>query len=141
MKKCFSEKQTMLMKSSIFYHSFLQLISGEFSLSSNSGKRFFPLISFKISNNSSDGIFLFLFRHYSWGSNIPHDQLTFSSLLVSIRTTSIALTNSTFCPHSIYMFWVDLRTNNYFCHLHHKMIGFYNRDERGLLRGTNWVFK
>jgi len=23
----------------------------------------------------------------------------------------------------------------------HKMIGFYNRDEKCLLRGTNWVFK
>ena len=27
------------------------------------------------------------------------------------------------------------------CHLHHKLIGFYNRDEKCLLRGTNWVFK
>ena len=25
--------------------------------------------------------------------------------------------------------------------LHHKVIGFYNRDEKCLLRGTNWVFK
>ena len=23
----------------------------------------------------------------------------------------------------------------------HKLIGFYNRDEKRLLRGTNWVFK
>ena len=23
----------------------------------------------------------------------------------------------------------------------HKLIGFYNRDEKCLLRGTNWVFK
>jgi hypothetical protein len=27
------------------------------------------------------------------------------------------------------------------CHLHHKLIGFYNRDEKCLLRGTDWVFK
>ena len=27
------------------------------------------------------------------------------------------------------------------CHLHHKLIGFYNRDEKCLLRATNWVFK
>jgi hypothetical protein len=27
------------------------------------------------------------------------------------------------------------------CHLQHKLIGFYNRDEECLLRGTNWVFK
>ena len=25
--------------------------------------------------------------------------------------------------------------------LQHKLIGFYNRDEKCLLRGTNWVFK
>jgi len=24
---------------------------------------------------------------------------------------------------------------------HHKLIGFYNRDEKCLQRGTNWVFK
>jgi len=24
---------------------------------------------------------------------------------------------------------------------HHKLIGFYNRDEKYLLRGTEWVFK
>jgi hypothetical protein len=27
------------------------------------------------------------------------------------------------------------------CHLQHKLIGFYNRDEKCLLRGTNWLFK
>jgi len=26
------------------------------------------------------------------------------------------------------------------CHLHHKLIGFYNRDEKCLLRGTDWIF-
>ena len=36
---------------------------------------------------------------------------------------------------------VYLRTNSDLCHLHHKLIGFYNRDEKCLLRGTNWVFK
>ena len=34
-----------------------------------------------------------------------------------------------------------LRTNSDLCHLQHKLIGFYNRDEKCLLRGTNWVFK
>jgi hypothetical protein len=24
---------------------------------------------------------------------------------------------------------------------HHKLIGFYNRDEKGLQRGTDWAFK
>ena len=34
-----------------------------------------------------------------------------------------------------------LRTNSDLCHLQHKLIGFYNRDEKCLLRGTDWVFK
>jgi len=34
-----------------------------------------------------------------------------------------------------------LRTNSYLCHLQHKRIGFYDRDEKCLQRGTDWVFK
>ena len=44
----------------------------------------------------------------------------------------------TYC---IYVFCIYLRTNIDLCHLQHKLIGFYNRDEKCLLRGTNWVFK
>ena len=36
---------------------------------------------------------------------------------------------------------VYLRTNSDLCHLQHKLIGFYNRDEKCLLRGTHWAFK
>ena len=36
---------------------------------------------------------------------------------------------------------IYLRTNSDLCHLQHKLIGFYNRDEKCLLLGTNWVFK
>ena len=39
------------------------------------------------------------------------------------------------------MFCIYLRTNSDFCHLQHKLIGFYNRDEKCLQRGTNWGFK
>jgi len=31
--------------------------------------------------------------------------------------------------------------NSDLCHLQHKLIGFYNRDENCLLRGTDWVYK
>ena len=44
-------------------------------------------------------------------------------------------------PTRIYMFCIYLRTNSYLCHLQHKLVGFYNRDEKCLLRGMNWVFK
>ena len=39
------------------------------------------------------------------------------------------------------MFCIYLRTNSNLCYLQHKLIGFYNRDEKCLQRGTNWVFK
>ena len=47
----------------------------------------------------------------------------------------------TFCPHCIYVFCIYLRTNSDLCHLQHKLIGFYNREEKCLLRGTDWIFK
>ena len=43
--------------------------------------------------------------------------------------------------HCIYVFCIYLRTNSDLCHLQHKLIGFYHREEKCLLRGTNWVFK
>ena len=43
--------------------------------------------------------------------------------------------------HYIYVFCIYLRTNSDLCHLQHKLIGFYNQDEKCLLRGTNWFFK
>ena len=36
---------------------------------------------------------------------------------------------------------IYFRTNSDLCHLQHKLIGFYNRDEKCLQRGTDWVFK
>ena len=39
------------------------------------------------------------------------------------------------------MFCIYLRTNSDLCHLQHKLIGFYNRDEKCLQRGTDWAFK
>jgi hypothetical protein len=40
----------------------------------------------------------------------------------------------------IYVFCMDIRTNSDLCHLQHKLIGFYNWDEKCLQRGTDWVF-
>ena len=39
------------------------------------------------------------------------------------------------------MLCIYLRTNSDLCLLQHKLIGFYNRDEKCLQRGTDWVFK
>jgi hypothetical protein len=49
--------------------------------------------------------------------------------------------NCTLCPHCIYVFGICLRTKSGLCHLHKKLIGFYNRDEKCLVRGTDWAFK
>jgi len=39
------------------------------------------------------------------------------------------------------VFCIYLRTISDLCHLQHKLIGFYNRDEKCLQGGTDWVFK
>jgi len=44
-------------------------------------------------------------------------------------------------PRCIYAFCIYLRTNSDLCHVQHKLIGFYNRDEKCLEGGTDWVFK
>jgi hypothetical protein len=43
--------------------------------------------------------------------------------------------------HCIYVFCMDLRTNNDWLPIHHWLTGLYNRDGTCLLRGTNWAFK
>jgi len=60
-----------------------------------------------------------------------------------LRDTPTVLTfkKRTLCPHCIYVFCIYLRTNSDLCHLRYKVIGFYNRDEKCLLRGTDWAFK
>ena len=44
-------------------------------------------------------------------------------------------------PTPYLVFCIYLRTNSDLCHLQHKLIGFYNREEKCLQRGTDWVFK
>ena len=55
--------------------------------------------------------------------------------------TGLTFNNCTLYPHCIYVFCIYLRKNSHLCHLQHKLIGFYNRDEKCLQRGTDWVFK
>jgi hypothetical protein len=42
---------------------------------------------------------------------------------------------------TLYLCVLYLSEDSDLCHLHHKLIGFYNRDEKCLQRGTDWVFK
>jgi len=55
--------------------------------------------------------------------------------------TSLTFNNCIFCPHCIYVFFTYLRPNSDLCHLQHKLIDFYDRVEKCLLRGTDWVCK
>ena len=55
--------------------------------------------------------------------------------------TGLTFNNCTLCPHCIYVFCIYLRTNSDLCHLHYKLIGFYNRDEKCLQRSTDWICK
>ena len=47
-----------------------------------------------------------------------------------------------YAPLTLYLcvFCFYLRTNSDWYHLQHKLTGFYNRDEKCLLHGTDWVF-
>jgi hypothetical protein len=55
--------------------------------------------------------------------------------------TSLTFNKFRLCPPCSYVFCIYLTTNSDLCHLQHKLIGFYNRDEKCLQRGTDWVFK
>jgi hypothetical protein len=44
------------------------------------------------------------------------------------------------CTLCIYVFCIYLRANSDFCPIQHKLIGFYNRYEKCLQRGTDWCF-
>jgi len=60
---------------------------------------------------------------------VKHQQVLNATILRSAHTVCI------------YLFCIYLRTNSDLCHLQNKLIGFYNRDEKCLQRGTDWVFK
>ena len=81
------------------------------------------------------------FYPYTYKDTMECHSLTFKSLLFTWCTNSLTFNNCTLCPHCIYVFCIYLRTNNDLCHLQHKLIGFYNRREKCLQRGTDWVFK
>ena len=41
----------------------------------------------------------------------------------------------------LFVLYLSEKKNSDLRHLQHKLIGFYNRDEKCLLRDTKWVFK
>ena len=65
----------------------------------------------------------------------------FKAYWICDAPTGLTFNNGTLCPHCICVFCICLTTNSDLCHLQHKLIGFYNRDEKCLQRSTDWVFK
>ena len=60
----------------------------------------------------------------------------------TIRTTSLTFTNSTFCPHSVFIcfVWISEQTAIIsLCSI--KWLVFSNIEGMCLLRGTNWMFR
>ena len=66
--------------------------------------------------------------------------LSFKAYWSPDASTSLTFKNLR-SDHIVFMFCIYLRTNRDMGHLHHKLIGFYNRDENCFLRGTNFRFK
>ena len=62
-------------------------------------------------------------------------------LTVYVMHLQFNIQQFTFCPHCVNVFCIYLRTNSDFCPVQNTLIGFYNRDEKCLQRGTNCVFK
>jgi hypothetical protein len=61
--------------------------------------------------------------------------------------TGLTLKNSTFCPHCVFMCFVGIseQTATFVLYNINRLVGwlvgYHNRDEKCLLRGTHWVFK
>jgi len=77
---------------------------------------------------------------FSFSSFNPTSSLTFPSLLVTWYTNRFNIQQLYALP-TLYLGILYLSQNGDLCHLHHKLNGFYNRDEKCLLRGTDWIFK
>jgi len=67
--------------------------------------------------------------------------LTLQSPVLTICTTSLTLTNSTFCPHSVFMCFVWIWEQTAIISLYSiNWLGFITETEVCLLRGTDCVF-
>jgi len=76
---------------------------------------------------------------YKWQT--VNENIPFKAYWLREVPTSLTFNNCTLCPHCIYVFCIYLRKNSDLCHLQYKLIRFYNRNEKCLLRGTDLFFK
>jgi len=67
--------------------------------------------------------------------------LTLQGPVVTIRTTSLTFSNSTFCPHSVFVCFVWIWEQTAIISLYNiNRLGFIN-ETKCLPRGTDWIFK
>jgi hypothetical protein len=74
---------------------------------------------------------------YSWSTIY----LTFQSLLVTGCTNKLNILTIVRSAHTVFMCFVFVWEQTATCTIYIKKIGFYNRDEKCLQRGTFWIFK
>jgi len=90
--------------------------------------------------------FCVLLEHHNKQLLFPLNKINCLDLINLLKPTGYVIHHQQFNIQQLYVLptlylCIYLRTNSDFCHLHYKLIGFYNRDEKCLLRGTDWVFK
>ena len=78
-------------------------------------------------------------RILNWPTDFGIDHF-FNLLKLAWCTNRFNIQELHILPHCMCVFCVYIITNSDFCPIQHKLIGFLNRDEKCLLRGTNWVF-
>jgi hypothetical protein len=88
-----------------------------------------------------EGICTFPFPLPLPGETLKGKVVPFKAYWLRDTPKGLTFNNCTLCPHCIYVFCIYLRTNSDLSHLHHKLIGFYNRDEKSLQLGRDWAFK
>ena len=66
-----------------------------------------------------------------------HVNLILYSLAVTLRTARYNIQKFYMVLALRWVFCTDIRTNSDFCFIHHKLIGFYNRGGKFLLRGKD----
>ena len=75
----------------------------------------------------------------AWRFTVGVDHFSASERLVLGEMVTVCTVSSSFCLLCTYCMY--FRPNSEFCTVQHSLIGFYNRDAKCLLCGTNWIFK
>jgi hypothetical protein len=117
----------LLIRTRIIYHIFLQLRTpcNELSLHFECLHKYSQCLKYRRAYGNENKFFHCINLLQPTG-HVMHQQFNIQQL---------------YALPTLYLCVLYLRTNSDLCHLQHKLIDFYNRDEKCLQRGTDWVFK